>query len=97
VRSYAGGVEVFDLSGGAVPAPRAKTAASSGADLSATGTSITLIGGGRAARVTDDTVEVWDVSATDPLPPPARLGAEQPSDAVANRNGGGALVGAIGR
>jgi hypothetical protein len=79
VRSHAGGVEVFDLSGAGVPAPRARTVASSGADLSATGTSITLIGwdtpgGPRAARVTDDTVEVWDVSGTDPLPPPTRLG-----------------------
>jgi hypothetical protein len=79
VRSHAGGVEVFDLSGTTVPAPRARTAASSGADLSATGTSITLIGwdpmgGPRAARVTDDSVEVWDVSGTDPLPPPTRLG-----------------------
>jgi IPT/TIG domain len=74
VRSYAGGVEVLNLSGAAVPAPVAKTAASSGADLSGTGTSITLIGDRRAARVTDDTVEVWDVSGTDPLPPPARLG-----------------------
>jgi hypothetical protein len=74
VRSFAGGVEVFDLSGAAVPAPRAKTAVSSGADLSATGTGVTLIGDARAVRVTDDTVEVWDVTGTDPLPPPTRLG-----------------------